>query len=334
MSLTFDLEEKRLSKEVLNRKAKLVLIQLPEGLKPYGPRLAALVEKAGALAIVSADPCYGACDLAMAEAERLGADLVVHYAHNQMVKQTALQTIYIEAKAKGSVQYAVRKALPHLKTWRKIGLATTVQHVHQLEKARKTLLGAGKTVAVGDHGRLKYAGQVTGCDYSNAKVVSKEVEAFLFIGGGKFHAIGIAIATAKPTIVADPYEKRAFSVDEEAARVIKKRWVNIHEAEQAGEIGIIIGLKIGQKRIRQAMEIKNQVGSAGRKAVLLCLREVTPEALMQFPTIDAFVNTACPRIALDDAERFSKPLLTPEEALVAVGELKWEELCKKGWFEN
>jgi 2-(3-amino-3-carboxypropyl)histidine synthase len=334
MPLTFDLEEKRLSKEVLNRKAKLVLIQLPEGLKPYGPRLAALVEKTGALAIVSADPCYGACDLAIAEAERLGADLVVHYAHSQMVKQTALQTIYIEAKAKGSVQYAVREALPHLKTWRKIGLATTVQHVHQLEKARKTLLDAGKTVVVGDRGRLKYAGQVTGCDYSNAKAVSKEVEAFLFIGGGKFHAIGIAVATAKPTIVADPYEKRAFSVDEEAARVIKKRWVNIHEAEQAGEIGIIIGLKIGQKRIHQALEIKNQVGGAGRKAVLLCLREVTPEALMQFPTIDAFVNTACPRIALDDAEGFSKPLLTPEEALVAVGELKWEELCKKGWFEN
>jgi len=251
-----------------------------------------------------------------------------------MIKSFALQTIYIEAKAKGSVQYAVREALPHLKTWRKIGLATTVQHAHQLENARKTLLDAGITVVVGDRGRLKYAGQVTGCDYSNVKIVSKEVEAFLFIGGGKFHAIGIAVATAKPTIVADPYEKRAFSVDEEAARVIKKRWVSIHEAEQAGEIGIIIGLKIGQKRIHQALEIKNQVEGAGRKAVLLGLREVTPEALLQFPTIDAFVNTACPRIVLDDAEEFSKPLLTPEEALVAVGELKWEELCKKGWFEN
>jgi 2-(3-amino-3-carboxypropyl)histidine synthase len=334
MPLTFDLEEKRLSKEVLSRKAKLVLIQLPEGLKPYGPRLVALVEKTGALAIVSADPCYGACDLATAEAERLGADLVIHYAHNQMVKQTALQTIYIEAKARGSVQHAVRKALPHLKPWRRIGLATTVQHVHQLEKARKTLLEAGKTIVVGDRGRLKYAGQVTGCDYSNAKAVSEEVEAFLFIGGGKFHAIGIAVATAKPTIVADPYEKRAFSVYEEAARVIKKRWINIREAEQASEIGIIIGLKIGQKRLHQALEIKNLIRGAGRKTVLLCLREVTPEALMQFPTIDAFVSTACPRIALDDAERFSKPLLTPEEALVAVGELKWEELCKKGWFEN
>jgi 2-(3-amino-3-carboxypropyl)histidine synthase len=334
MSLTFDLEEKRLSQEVISRKAKLVLIQLPEGLKPYGPRLAALVEKAGALAIVSADPCYGACDLALAEAERLGADLVVHYAHTQMVKSSALQTIYIEAKARGAVQYAVREALPHLKTWRKIGLATTVQHVHQLEEARKTLLDAGKTVVVGDRGRLKYAGQVTGCDYSNVKIVSEEVEAFLFIGGGRFHAIGIAVATVKPTIVADPYEKRAFWVDEEAARVIKKRWVNIREAEQASEIGIIIGLKTGQRRIHQALEIKNLVEGAGRKAVLLGLREVTPEALMQFPTIDAFVNTACPRIVLDDAERFSKPLLTPEEVLVAVGELRWEELCKKGWFGN
>jgi len=248
MLTPFDLEEKRLTKEVQASKAKLVLIQLPEGLKPHGPRLATLVEKTGAQAIVSADPCYGACDLALVEAERLGADLVVHYAHSPMIQQTGLKTIYIAAKARGSIRQAVRKALPHLKPWGKIGLATTFQHVHQLEKARKTLLDAGKTVMVGDHGRLKHAGQVTGCDYSNARVVSQEVEAFLFIGGGKFHAMGIAVATAKPTIVADPWENRAFSVQDEATRVIKQRWISIHEAGRASEIGILVGLKPGQSR--------------------------------------------------------------------------------------
>jgi 2-(3-amino-3-carboxypropyl)histidine synthase len=55
---------------------------------------------------------------------------------------------------------------------------------------------------------------------------------------------------------------------------------------------------------------------------------------MQFAPIDAFVNTACPRIALDDASRFLKPVLLVKEAMVLVGELTWEELLRKGWFED
>jgi 2-(3-amino-3-carboxypropyl)histidine synthase len=46
------------------------------------------------------------------------------------------------------------------------------------------------------------------------------------------------------------------------------------------------------------------------------------------------VNTACPRISLDDASRFNKPVLTTNEASVVVGELSWEELCKEGLFGN
>ncbi len=333
-SSTFDLEEKRLEKEVRKRKAKLVLIQLPEGLKPYGPRLAATVESAGALAIVSADPCYGACDLAVVEAERLGADLVVHYGHSEMLKQLAVPTLYIEAKAKSAVKNVVKKALPYLEPWKKIGLVTTVQHIHKLDEAKNVLLEAGKAVAVGDAGRLKYAGQVIGCDFSNAKAVSKEVDAFLFVGGGKFHALGVALATAKPTIVADPYEKRVFAIENEAAKMLKKRWANIYEAKQAEKIGILIGLKAGQKRLDQALKMKKLIEDAGKKATFFALKEITPEALIQFPTIDAFINTACPRLSLDDAKKFRKPLLTPKEMLVALDKLQWEELCKKGWFEN
>ncbi len=333
-SSQFHLEEKMLEKEIRKRKAKLVFIQLPEGLKPYSSKLAAVAERAGALAIVSADPCYGACDLAIAEAERLGVDLIVHYGHSKMIKQAAFSTFYIEAKTKFSVKKVVRKAIPFLKPWKRVGLVTTVQHAHKLGEARAVLLEAGKSVVIGDAGKLKYAGQVIGCDYSNAKAVLREVDAFLFIGGGKFHAIGVALSTAKPTVVADPYERRAFTMDDEVARMLKKRWANIHEAEQAEKIGILIGLKMGQKRLDKALKMRKTVEKTGKRTVLYALKEITPEALVQFPEIDAFINTACPRLSLDDTVRFCKPLLTPNETLVALGKLQWEELCKKGWFEN
>ncbi|MGQ9460028.1 MAG: diphthamide biosynthesis enzyme Dph2 [Candidatus Bathyarchaeaceae archaeon] len=334
MKRTFDFEEARLRREITKRGAKLILIQLPEGLKAEGPRLAAIAEEAGALAIVSADPCYGACDLAFADAESLGADLIIHYGHSPQIRQERVPTIYIEARAKISLEGAVNKAIPLLKHWNSIGLVTTVQHAHALNEVKELLLKAEKTVAIGDTGRTKYAGQVIGCDYSNAKSVSKDVDAFLFIGGGRFHAMGVALATVKPTIVADPYEKRAYPIHDDAQRMLKQRWANISEAKKAEKFGILIGLKSGQKRVEEAMEAKEKLEKSGKKATILAIREITPEALMQFPYIEAFVNTACPRVSLDDASRFLKPVLTFEEVLVMVEEMSWEELCGKGWFED
>jgi len=331
----FDLEEARLKEEIEKRGAKRVLIQLPEGLKPEGLRLAAVVEKAGALAIVSADPCYGACDLAVQEAESLGVDLLVHFGHSKMAfTPERVPIIYIEAKATLSLKTAVEDALPLLEPWRRIGLITTVQHVDMLSEARETLLKAGKSVAVGDAGRSFYAGQVIGCDYSNAKAVAKDVDAFLFVGGGRFHAIGVVLATSKPTVVADPYERRAFSVDAEAQKTIKQRWTNVQEAIKTERFGVLIGLKSGQRRLEEALKIRDRLERAGKKTTLLAVREVTPETLMEFPSLNAFVNTACPRISLHDATKFQKPVLTINEALVVAGELTWEQLLKKGWFEG
>jgi len=330
----FDLEEKRLKREIKKRKPKIVVLQLPEGLKAEAPHLASIIEDAGALPIVSADPCYGACDLAISEAKVLGADLIVHYGHTPTPIQADVPTVYVEARAKTGVKEVVKSAMSHLESWSKIGLVTTIQHVHQLDEAKNLLLKAGKTVVVGDAGQVQYPGQVIGCDFSNARSVSEKVEAYLFVGGGRFHAVGVALATGKPTIIADPYEKRVYPVQDEVRRVIKQRWASISEAKEAKSFGVLIGLKSGQMRLGDAMKIKEKLEQRGLKATLLALREVTPGTLMQFPGIDAFINTACPRLSLDEASAFRKPLLSLNEALVMLGELKWEELLRRGWFGN
>jgi len=330
----FDFEEERVKQEILKLKAKRVLIQLPEGLKPEATRLAKIIEKSGALPIISADPCYGACDLATVEAESLGVDLIIHYGHSKLLKYERVPTIYVEARATMNVNAAVEKALPMLENWQKIGLTTTVQHVQTLDDVREILLRAGKTVVIGDAGRLNYPGQVIGCDYSNAKSIANDVEAFLFIGGGKFHALGVALSTSKPTIVADPYEKRAYSVDKEAEKIIKQRWASIEEAKTAKTFAVLVGLKPGQKKLEEALDVKKKLEESGKTACLFVAKEVTPEVLMEFPTVEAYVNTACPRVSLDDASKFQKPVLTVNEALVVVGELSWEELCRKDLFEN
>ncbi len=330
----FDMEEERLKQEIAKVNAKRVLIQLPEGLKPEAPNLAKIIEKCNATAIVSADPCYGACDLAIVDAETLGADLIVHYGHSKMVRYERVPTIYIEARAFTDVSNVILKALQLLEKYRKIGVVTTVQHVQTLDEVRETLVRSGKTVAIGDSGQLSYAGQVIGCNYSNAKSIAADVEAFLFVGGGRFHALGVALSTSKPTIAADPYACSVVSVNEEANQILKQRWANIQTASKAKTFAILVSLKPGQQNLQEALEMKRKLEDNGRTAFLFTTREITPEGLAEFPTIDAFVNTACPRLSLDDTLRFEKPMLTPNELRVVTGELRWEELCKEGLLEN
>jgi 2-(3-amino-3-carboxypropyl)histidine synthase len=330
----FDFEEERIKQEILRLGAKRVLVQLPEGLKPEAQHLANTIEKTGALPMFSADPCYGACDLVTSEAESLNADLIIHYGHSKLSKHERVPTVYVEARATLPVDDAVAKAIPLLEKWRKIGLTTTVQHVQTLDNVRELLLRAGKMVVIGDAGRLEYPGQVIGCDYSNARSVAKDVEAFLFVGGGRFHAVGVALSTSKPTIVADPYDNSAFSVDEEAEKIVKQRWAIIEEARKAKTFAILVGLKPGQMRLEQALQVKEKLEGNGKKALLLAVREVAPDRILQFPSIDAYVNTACPRVAVDDASCFRKPLLSVREMSVVVDELSWEDFCRKGLLEN
>jgi 2-(3-amino-3-carboxypropyl)histidine synthase len=330
----FDFEEERIKQEIAKLGAKRVLLQLPEGLKPEGPRLAKVIEGTGAVPIISADPCYGACDLATAEAEHLGIDLIIHFGHAKLVKHEQVPTVYVEARATVTVDDAVEKSIPLLSKYDKIGLATTVQHVQALAHAREILVRAGKTVVIGDAGRMNYSGQVSGCDYSNVRSIANDVEVFLFIGGGRFHALGIALSTSKPTIIADPYEKRAYPIDEEAQKILKQRWACVEEAKHATTFGVLIGLKLGQKRLDDALKIKEMTEKNGKTAFLFAIREILPEALMEFPSVDAYVNTACPRISLDVPSKFLKPVLTVNEFMVVSGESSWESLLKKGLFEN
>ena len=328
----FDFEEKRLRRIINNQSAKRILIQLPEGLKSEGFRLASFIEETGVTSIISADPCYGACDLPLYEAESLGVDLIIHYGHTKIIKDTNLQIpiVYLEARTNIEVKPVTEKAIDLLKPWKKVGLTTSIQHIDSLNKVKKILQDSKKTVYIGDACNFQYPGQILGCDYSNAKSIRDKVGAFLFIGGGRFHALGLSLTTMKPTIVADPFQNKAYSVTDEAQRIIRKRWAEISKAKELRNFAVIIGLKKGQKKINIALEIKKSLSKHGKKTVILALHEINPGTLLQFPNIEAYVNTACPRVAFDESLLTTKPVLSYKEAQVMMGEVIWEDLLKDG----
>jgi 2-(3-amino-3-carboxypropyl)histidine synthase len=330
----FNFEEGRIKQEIIKLGAKRVLLQLPEGLKPEAPIIAEFIEKLGALPIISVDPCYGACDMALCEAEGLDVDLIVHFGHSKMVKHEKVPTLYIEAHAMVPVEKVVIQTIPLLAGYTNIGIATSVQHLQTLKQVRYLLTQAGKTVIIGDSRQILYPGQVSGCNYSNVKTIADKVEAFIFIGGGLFHALGIALSTGKPTMVADPFDNRAFCINSQAEKILRQRYAIIQAAKKARTLGVVIGLKPGQKHFDTALKIKLLAEKNRKSSFLFAGREITPEVLLEFPSIDAYVNTACPRICLESTCKFSKPVLTVTEFMVVLGEISWENLLKEGLFEN
>ena len=327
----YSLEENRIFDEIKRRGAKRILLQLPEGLKPLGFELAQRIEKqTGAEVFLSGDPCYGACDLALMPKEFVKAELLVHIGHAAIPGEfTDENVMYVEARADVSIESPMGQAVKMLQTEQVIGLASNVQHIHQLEKAKQILEENGKQVLVGRaSGWLKYPGQVLGCDYGSIRAIAERVDAIVVLSGGDFHALGIPLSTGKRTIVVDPFQGLAKDMTEVCRRLLRKRWANIIKFKEAKRIGIILGLKSSQMNISLSRRIKELLEAKDYSVVILCATEVIPETLESFTDLDAYVEISCPRISTDDQERYRKPLLNPEEVMIALGKKRWEDYTK------
>src|SRR3990172_6028835 len=273
---------------------------MPEGLKPIGFRLAKLLEKdTGAEVFISGDPCYGACDLALMPKKAIEADLLVHVGHAEIPGEFPdEEVLYVEARAGVPIDEPMLKAVEMLEKEHVIGLASNVQHISQLDHARKILEDHGKAVLIGrPSGWLRYPGQVLGCDYGSLRAIAEKVDAIVVLSGGDFHAIGIPLATGKRTIVVDPFQQTARDVTEACRKLLRRRWISIMKFKEAKNIGIILGLKSSQMNISLARRLKNLLEGSGQSAILLCASEVIPEALESFTDLDAYVIVSCPRIS-------------------------------------
>ena len=323
--MEFDIDIARIIRSIKENNCKRVGLQFPEGLKRQAIGIAGKIEeKTGVEVMISGNPCFGACDIDTALAKQV--DVLFHFAHSQMGVHE--NVVFIEARSNVDVIPAVKAAREQLKE-DKIGVITTIQHIHKLEEVCGFLKENGKEgiVVKGDL-RVSYPGQVVGCNFTAARVDCKEL---LYVGSGMFHPLGVAIATGKRVIAADPYQKTAVEVNPERFQRIRGGY--IARSMEANVFGIIVSSKTGQNRMELAMKLRDIAIKHGKTAHILMMDLVTPDQLLNF-NADAYVNTACPRITIDDAERFHVPVLTPQEFEVAVSEREWDKIEMDEILEN
>ena len=256
--------------------------------------LSALYEK-GVEAYMSLEPCYGACDLADNEAKQMNCDVLVHVGHNKFYVDfpTKVPVIYfpwfIDFKI-ADVDFSLIKE-------KRIGLLTTIQHTTLLNEAKTRLENNGYEAVIG--------GQILGCWTTNADKIDDKVDAFLYIGSGKFHPTGVK-------------QKKVYSLDIEHQKIEevdimqleKRRLANIHNAKDAKKIAILVTTKKGQNQLLgNAENIMKKLEDNGKEAFIMIMNEINDDALLGIKA-GAFINTACPRIAED---HFSKPFVNASD---------------------
>jgi diphthamide biosynthesis enzyme Dph1/Dph2-like protein len=84
--MNYDLELEKVIKKIKRSKAKIVCIQLPDGLKPEANNIVnELEKKTKAMVLIWSGSCYGACDIPLGLSS-LGVELLICYGHNKFNK--------------------------------------------------------------------------------------------------------------------------------------------------------------------------------------------------------------------------------------------------------
>ena len=80
---TYELEIDRIVKTIKSEKAKKVLLQFPEGMKPSSTVICDEISgRSKSECFIWLGTCFGACDLPL-EVERIGVDLIIQFGHSE-----------------------------------------------------------------------------------------------------------------------------------------------------------------------------------------------------------------------------------------------------------
>lgn len=224
-----------------------------------------------------------------------------------------MKVIHISARSEAGILGAVKKAEKFLAANEPIGLVTTIQHLHKLEEAVKYLNKKGFTA--------KNYGQILGCRIPDIKE-----RMILYIGDGMFHPKGILIKQNKrkrsvSVIAANPFTGEIKQLAErDIELLLKHRKGALLRFHSSVEIGVLVSLKQGQKEVQAKLAdiCKLEKRFKNKSFYYFACDTLDFNDLENFPFIECWVNTMCPRIGYDDSIRISKPIINYED-LIEIG---------------
>ncbi|RMZ88148.1 hypothetical protein DV736_g4614, partial [Chaetothyriales sp. CBS 134916] len=302
--------------------AKMVALQMPEGLLMFATTISDILTQfcPGTETLIMGDVTYGACCIDDYTARALGCDLLVHYAHSCLIplKTEKIATLYIFVDISIDMNHLAKTLARNIPPGKTIAMMGTIQFNTALHSISPALQAEGLKVVVPRVAPLE-KGEILGC--TAPKIApDANVDLIVYLGDGRFHLEAAMIANPDiPAYRYDPYERKLtremYSHDE----MLATRSSAITTARRATKWGLILGALGRQGNPHILTMIENLLDQKGIPFVNLLLSEIYPAKLDMFHDVECWVQIACPRLSIDWARAFARPLLTPYEALVVLG---------------
>lgn len=217
-----------------------------------------------------------------------------------------MKTLFIESryKEKFILPDDIVKKLP-----KQLTLATTIQFLDSIEGVKKQLEENNIKVKLVKGRHSKYRGQILGCD-----IIKSETGNYLYIGDGLFHPKALLLKGAKKVLIYNPFSKKLSEITEKDIEKIKNKLGGmILKFKISKNIGVIITRKPGQNRLKDALKFKHNWEKKGKSVYLFLTDTLDFNELENFPFIECWVNTACPRIGYDDVLRTEKSIINIDD---------------------
>lgn len=318
---------------------KRVALQFPEGLLMYSLTICDILE-----AFTDVDECfvlgdvtYGACCVDDYSATALGADFLIHYGHSCLVPIdfTSIPCLYVFVDIQIDVQHLVETIRYNFKPEDRLALAGTIQFSTAIHAAKAALADQYPNINVPQVKPLS-PGEVLGC--TAPSLPRGTLDTAVFVSDGRFHLEAFMIAN--PQVQAfryDPYLKVLVleKYDHKGMKDTRKK--AILQAQRGKQWGIILGTLGRQGNPKILNHIEQRLAEKGILFTVFLMSEISPSKIALFgDSVDVWVQIACPRLSIDWGEAFTKPLLTPFEAEVALGfvqpwwnrETEQEDACR------
>ncbi|KAI5725776.1 hypothetical protein M8J77_019992 [Diaphorina citri] len=317
-------------------KAKRVALQMPEGLLMFALKICDIIEEfTEADTVIMGDVTYGACCVDDYTAKALGVDLLLHYGHSCLIpidQTQSIKMLYIFVNINIDNLHLLDTIKFNFNKDTKLAMVSTVQFISSLHSIASLLRNDGYTVLIPQIKPLS-PGEILGC--TSPRIGKDEADILLYLGDGRFHLESIMIANPHLTAYRyDPYEKKITREFYDHDIMKKNRETSVLAAKEGGGVfGVILGT-LGHQGSNTVLEyVQKRIKCSNRSYVSVLLSELFPAKLSLFPQIRAWIQIACPRLSIDWGTCFSTPLLSPYEAMVALGKTPmWNEVYPMDYY--
>ena len=197
---------------------------------------------------------------------------------------------------------------------KRVAVFTTIQLMNSLEPMTKQIEESGREPIVFKTVHTRNKGQILGCNVQNFKSYADEdFDAFVYVGDGLFHPKALVWKNEDKKVFGyNPFTSEQYVIKGEDVERTRKQYRAANSLFQmARRVGVLVTTKPGQFFLKKAFELRKEYPD--KKFYFFIDNTINFQALEDFPFVECWVNTACPRIPFEDQVNISKPVVNMED---------------------